>query len=1065
MSLCLLTLASVAAPQTQAVLNPNAAVSMSPTAYRPIDERAEFSLLLSGVWKFKLGPVDAAFYKPAFDDQSWLPIKVPGNWEIQGFEQPAYGKKPADTEGFYRHRFTTPAAWTNRRVFMRFEGVGFGFEFWIDGKPVGSFASSFNRSEFDVTDFVTPGRSAVIAVRVSRRAKGWEFDTNDDWALSGIHRDVVLFSLPDVHVQDYVVTTPVRADLKQATVRVKARVESFSGKTVAAPFKVQLQDDSGAVVGSFVKNLTVSGRAAAEVDGEVIVSNPRLWNSESPTLYRLNLDLSVAGQSVHEITQRVGLRATTIENGVFKLNGQSVKFRGVNHHDLHPETGRAMTRDQYRQDLELMKAANITAIRMSHYPPQTAFLDLCDEYGIYVIDEVPFGFGEQHLTDESYADILALRATATVNRDKNRTSVLVWTVGNENPYTPMVLRTAGLVKQLDPSRPRCLAHPTDKYFFPLPPELDILAPHYLVARSKPGEVSEHPFLDDILKRPDCGAPVLMTEYAHAAGTSLEDLKRCWELMQSNDRFMGGCIWMFQDQGIYRQIPDGLYPGLPKTTDAVPVVINRVKASTWVSKDCVIDTSGQDGADGIVDADRVPQSDFWAVRKIYSPVVIPIISLSAKAGRQTLSIPVQNRYDFTDLSAVLGRWELYVDGQKVREDGLTLRAPPRQSTTCELTVNLPEQPELHDLFLRFSFWDARHRPISEHTVRLLPEARSVATYSPWLKAASTNRIVEQARGADVIFEAGNSRLGVNSKTGAVRFGVAGQPELGFEGLALRVGRVPQMSEVRAYREMANATFWTPYLLTNATLVGFNRQALTDGRMQIDLSLRFNRPDAESDQECILADVRLTLAPQGWLDVDYTLSPKNASGYLLEIGLALKLAVVENRLTWLGEGPYAVYPAQADGMERGVYSVVPKPDAIDPTNRIYPGNRADVDLATVTDSQGAGLGVVCQSATVSVEPDGDAVFFSHLAKVAGHGQKRAVSSVHINAAKLEPVSGNLRLVPLVARHWPALFQSVLSNPTDGGAVAFFGKPAAEGVSKQTPAPKTKVRSLVSAEQIAP
>ena len=1032
---------------------------LPPFTYHPIDQRSEFSMSLDGTWRFKLGDLGDDIGRADFDDSSWSPITVPGNWELQGFERPAYGTKPlGSTDGCYRRTFTAPTAWQGRRMFVRFEGIAFGLELWIDGKRVGAFSSAFNRSEFDVTDYVKPGQPATIAVRVTRRDKGWEFDTNDDWSLSGIHREVTLFSLPETHLKDYTVTTPVSADGKEASVRLAGVIGRFGGNVAEATLNAKVTAADGAVAGSTSKRIDLRTSTSGVFDGEISIASPKLWNAETPNLYRLDLELVVGGQVVHQVSQRIGLRTISVDGGVFKLNGTPIKFRGVNHHDLSPDTGRWMSRDEYVKDLELMRSANINAVRMAHYPPNKVFLDLCDEYGMYVIDEVPLGFGEEHLSDDSYEPVLATRANATVARDKNQTSVLLWAVGNENPMTPMVVRTAGLVKALDPSRPRCLAHPKELYFKQPPAELDVISPHYLVSREAPIKMSSgSPFLEEAIDDPNIKSPILMTEFAHAAGTSLEDLAAAWAVMQKHHRFAGACIWHFQDQGIYRNVPAGLDPGLPKMTDAAPVQIGKVQAQAWVAADRVIDTNGPAGADGIVDADRFPQSDYFAVRKIYSPVVVGVDQLAVTPGRQTLSIPVENRYDFSDLSGVAGTWELHVDGRKVDGGALGLKAAARQSTTAMIAVDLPQRPGSHDLYLRLAFADRTGRSIVEHTVRLSPDAKKLAAaYAASLDRPTDHKIARLEQGTVITFVADRNRLTVDRESGAVRFGVDGQASPAFDGIALAVGRVPQMSEIRAYAHGDKPGFWEPYLLTTPTVKSVKVGDADDSRAVIELSLQFDRgfanerhaAERRKDGQAIIADVRLTLSAQGRLDIDYTLNSVNASDYLLEAGLVLKLHAAATRLTWLGNGPYPTYPAQPTSGDRGVYNVAPRP-GFDPLNRMYPGNRADVAIAAATDSAGNGLGVIGENSTISLEPAGDVVYFRHLLRVAGHGQKRNRSLQIIKAAELKDVRGSFQVIPLVSEQWPETFK-MLSQPgsrplTNGNSSASGRAPVATGLRR--------------------
>ena len=472
---------------------------LSPAAaFVPPDSDAQWQTSLNGDWTFKLNGPAAEFVQPEFDDSAWAKIRVPGNWEMQGFEEPIY-KEPREGQGLYRRKFAVPDAWRGRRLILRFDGVLFGYECWLNGARVGSFESGFNRCDFDVTSLVKLGAANTLAVRVYRRFKGWQFDTNDDWALSDIYRDVTLLSVPTPH-----------------------------------------------------------------------------------------------------------------------------KLRGVNHHDLHPAVGRAMTAEHSTQDVELMKQGNLNAVRTSHYPPAPALLDICDRRGIYVIDEVPFGFGDKDLTDPTHQDILLRRAEATVARDKNHPCVLIWSIGNENPITPLVVATEKRVKALAPTRYRLLPGaqvtrgkraPADAdltelaektpFVFDLPEGVEILAPHYPYAAWVPGR-SRTVNLTDLAGDPRIKSPLVITGYNHALGNAFEGLKERWEVIQRERRLSGAFIWHFQDQGLARKVPPGAYPGLPRALDDAPTVIGAINANVWLSETQVLDGVGNRGQDGTVDADRFPQ---------------------------------------------------------------------------------------------------------------------------------------------------------------------------------------------------------------------------------------------------------------------------------------------------------------------------------------------------------------------------------------------------------------------------------------------------------------------------
>lgn len=254
-------------------------------------------------------------------------------------------------------------------------------------------------------------------------------------------------------------------------------------------------------------------------------------------------------------------------------------------------------------------------------------------------------------------------------------------------------------------------------------------------------------------------------------------------------------------------------------------------------------------------------------------------------------------------------------------------------------------------------------------------------------------------------------------------------MAFKGMALRVGRTPQNSEIRAYKDGAKSEFWDPYLLVHPVVKEVKTGNPENGKAAVDLKLQFTRAGTSGGKPAadqgFIADVHLILSGQGYVDISYELTPVNAQDYLLELGLALKLSAPSTRLTWLGEGPYPTYPGQTDSMERGVYTIAPKAD-FDPANRVYPGNRTEVALAAATDNDGSGVGILCDDGTVSLEPTDGAVILSHLVRVAGHGEKRSISSVNIKAADLRPVSGAIRIVPLITGQWPEVFKSVLGKP---------------------------------------
>jgi beta-galactosidase len=410
----------------------------------------------------------------------------------------------------------------------------------------------------------------------------------------------------------------------------------------------------------------------------------------------------------HAFKRKIGFREVLIDGDVLKLNHRPIKIRGVNHHDIHPDVGRAMRLEHYRQDVELMKKGNINAVRTSHYPPHPMFISLCDEYGLYVIDEVPFGKGEDHLEDDSYLPDLLMRADATISRDKNHPSVIIWSVGNENSVTSNVVRTVEKVKQLDPTRPILLpgAGSGGSYKTKLPDCVDIIAPHYPYTYPVPERGRWG--LSEAAAAADLKRPILCTEYNHSLGTAFEGLKDHWEMMEKYDRLAGGCIWHFQDQGLKRKIN-----GREVVTDTkrrLTIGKDALSADTWINDRLILDSRGGSGTDGIVYADRFPQVDYWITRKVYSPVVIPIKEIRIGPGKQRIEIPVQNRYDFTNLNQIHGHWKLMHDGKTIQSGSLILSALPHQKTSTIVDLQVGRDLNRHEYLLELKFIDFENRSI-------------------------------------------------------------------------------------------------------------------------------------------------------------------------------------------------------------------------------------------------------------------------------------------------------------------------------------------------------------------
>lgn len=959
-----------------------------------------FTQSLNGDWSFQYiagteAGADADFYKPGFEVSSWKTIRVPGNWELQGFAEPRYALELEDGLGLYRRTFRVPEAWSDdRRVILRFEGVAYGFEAWVNGAKVGvSSASAYNPHAFDITDSLKADADNVLAVRVTTRPRGYEFDVNDDWALSGIFRDVTLFSVPTTHVQDLTTRTRL-VEGGAAEFSVSAQLSRTEGE-----LRGKLFAPDGGLVSEF--DLPRQGRRA---DAVVRVAKPQLWTAENPALYRLRVSLSAKGQTLHTFEEQIGLREISIVDGVLRLNGRPIKLRGVNHHDIGPETGRAITEQEMRRDLELMKKGNINFVRTSHYPPTPRFIELCDELGLYVMCEVSISSkGREHLDDPAYRENILARVEPTITRDKNRPSVVVWSIGNENPVSDVEMEAGRLAKELDPTRPICLPK-IGSYFAEnyerIPEHVDIYAPHY------PNNARLRDFARK-LKR-----PVILTEYAHALGLGTERLHDQWEILQATPTFAGGSVWMFQDQGILRKAetpPDRL-----AWTDRV-----------WVDEHRYFDTLGNFGADGIVYSDRTPQTDYWEMRKVYSPVQIAESDAPVKPGQQEIALTVENRHDFRALTGMKLAWSLRRNGADVQRGEMPLNAAAREKETVRVAADIPANAAGDVLTLEVCCLDEKGSHVTERSVRLdLPDAKRDA----WLRGlAGTDKSKITESDTEVKVEHPRWTLTVSRPSGALTIHDRAGRVL-VAGIYPHPGRKHTLTERIA---AAKSNTWRASTLTEVR--GIAIKATQEGpAVHLAVSGTYLRPQPPQENkrekisdepldkqaagvvqqfaanESFVGGYQAEITPGGAIAISYDYTPTNARGHFTEAGLSVLLSPELTEFRWIGQGPFAGYPGKYRLNEFGIFH-------LNREDLRFPGNRRETELAVVTTPAGAGVAMVAIAADVSVERAGPGTLLSHNAVLSGLGNKGASPETFVDVGEAPRIKGSFTLVPL-SEAWP-------------------------------------------------
>ena len=650
-------------------------------AYAGVDQAAVGGLSpwtrsLNGDWKFSWSPRPEEdpppFYRPGFDVSGWDDIVVPGNWQVQGFGVPIYSniRYPFRPEhprvtldppehftsyrfrnpvGRYRRSFSVPDDWEGRRVFLHFAGVKSAFYAWVNGERVGYSQDSMMPAEFDVTDRLREGEN-VFAVEVYRWSDGSYLEDQDMWRLSGIFRDVDLIARPPVHIRDFYVRTDLDDSYRDAELSVVVDIRNQGRDSVRGwKVKARLRDSAGVETASMeamVPEAGASEEVVAELRAEV--SAPELWSAETPVLYPLVVWLEdEAGRVVEAIPWRVGFREALMREKQFWVNGRSIKLKGVNRHEHHPRMGRHVDLETMIRDVVLIKQANINYVRTSHYPNDPRWVALCDEYGLYVMDEAnmeahEFGTGSPELGDNPAWELAHVdRGVSMVERDKNHASVVIWSLGNEGGGGRNLAAMRRAMEAVDRTRP---------YFyhgdFSVSDWHDIDYP------------STQDYLEFLEAGHDKGANV--REYAHAMGNSLGNLQEHWDIIDQHPELVGAAIWDWVDQGLAKPLS-----GAPLSWERDPHRLSLMDDEFWAYGGDFGDqpNDGDFCINGLVAPDRTPNPHYYEVGKVYQYVQF---KRDESAPNRIL---VRNRYDFLSLDAFDWGYRILVDGRVWDQGGL------------------------------------------------------------------------------------------------------------------------------------------------------------------------------------------------------------------------------------------------------------------------------------------------------------------------------------------------------------------------------------------------------------
>jgi beta-galactosidase len=918
-----------------------------------------YSRSLNGTWKFhyvpwpQQRPVD--FYKTNYDVSRWDNIKVPSNWQVEGYGTPYYSNytyifkkdfphvmsappvswtayKERNPVGSYRRDFDLPADWKGRRVFLTFDGVDAGFFLWVNGKKVGYSVNSRNAADFDITAYVKPGRN-IVALEVYRFTVGSYLEDQDMFRLSGIFRNVTLWSAPQEHIRDFFVQTDLDGAYTNATLRVSCKVRNY-GAVAIGPRTLHAD--------LFDKEVLVQKGASVEVPAlqpgeertislEMPVNHPKKWTAETPYLYTTVLTLTSydsqpsaqantrAGAVFETLSTRTGFRKVEIKGRQFLVNGVPVKLKGVNRHENWPDDGHAITEAQMIRDIVLIKQANCNHVRTCHYSDDPHWYELCDEYGLYVLAEANLechGSWDEFNEDPRMKAAIIDRNVANVENFKNHSSVIIWSLGNECGSGGSNFRAAlATIRGIDPGRPT----------------------HYQgfgIGGDNPSDIDSEMYTDlkDLKEHAQDASlvkPFYLCEYAHAMFNSMGSVDEYNELFDKYPNLLGGCIWEWQDQGIYNNIdPNHHITAYGGGFGEVP------NDHYFIHK-------------GVVFSDRSPKPHYPALKHAYQWISIRAADASGK-------MTIVNRYQFITLDGFQGHWTLMKNG--VAADSGLFKVPglkPQDSTEVQLP-SLAVTASGAEYILRVSFttlnasvWAPAGYEVAWKQLPLTPYAMKphFATVPGSVASTTASGALQVSEDtATIAVHSQSFDLAFNKKTGSFTSIKSQGREILTEGGGpkLHLWRAPhQIDDMWAYRS------WDKYglkdLAWTADQVSYRKNA--EGGLVIEAHLT-----GKGKADFVVRHrVSYTIDVNGVIHSQNDLTFNVQDIPLARVGVRLLLNKDFNNLQYYGRGPIENYADRKSAQDIALYTSTPKGQMTGYEKPMECGNHEDVRWVSLRSGQ--------------------------------------------------------------------------------------------------------------------
>ena len=892
---------------------------------------------LNGKWKFnlvnhpKLRP--EGFYQPTFDDAKWDLIDVPSNWELKGYDYPIYTNItypfPAtpptiqgdhNPVGSYRMQFDIPDSWKGKEIILHFGAAGSAYYVWVNGQRVGYSEDSKTPAEFIITKYLKGGKN-LLAVQIFRWSDGSYLEDQDFFRMSGITRDVYLLAKNQVHLFDFRSTATLDEKYKNGIFKLELNVRNLGSERPLLNVEAKLVKEGKSV-------FQYNSKLACQPNSNLLkfggnLQNVVTWSCESPNLYQLIITLKDQKGNILETEGcKVGFRKVEIKNGNLCINGQKIYVKGVNMHEHNEITGHVVGRETMMKDLSLMKQFNINTVRTCHYPEPELWYELCDQYGIYLIDEADIeshgmGYGAKSLAkDSTWFDAHLFRTRNMVERDKNHPSVIIWSLGNEAGDGINFERTYAFIKAFDSTRPVQYEQAGQKS------HTDIVCPMY----------SRIP---NLIKYAEAhrDRPLIMCEYAHAMGNSSGNFQDYWNVIEKYDALQGGCIWDWVDQGLLTK--------------------NKQGESFWAyggdfgPKDVVSD--GNFCCNGVVNPDRNPKAALYEVKKVYQNIGFK--EVDASKGKYQII----NKFNFTDLNNFHFVWRIEADGVKI-QSGVLAAFSVAAGAKKDILIPISVKPEAgKEYFITF---EAKSLTATD----LVPKGHVVAYEQFALPFTVPVVAVQQPKGKMALDQSAEF-VTVSGDNFKIQFDlIKGKiSQLNYFGKEmLKNGNGPEPDFWRAPTD-------------NDFGNGLDQRCRVWRKAGAERQLIDKKISPVSDNE---AEVRFTFSLQGLKNeiigtyeslyriyADGSVSLKNSfspsADKLPEIprmGMQLQLGREFENLEWFGRGPLENYWDKKSAFLVGLYSGKVKDQYYPYVRPQENGNKSDVRWASLTNNEGSGILII-------------------------------------------------------------------------------------------------------------